>query len=553
MGTLEEKEAIAMLSLPIREVYLVEKSDGVHVIVYVDERQWSAELADELGGAGSPLQNNLLQWIKAKYPHLKIVAIKIVIGSMVVGTVALAPTLDTAVEAAGASILQSVPMEIVVNGKKLVQKDPPYVIANRTLIPIRDIAEALGATVLWDGVKRTVEVRLGDRHIVLPLDSKTVYVNGKAVQSELHTQILRERTYVPLRLVSEQLGATVQWQQATQTVTIQRNEAVQAFLVDEIHAYTVVDYVGDPTALRALQSSGARITSMSTFAHQVQADGTVTAPFGVNVDALEYAKSIGLPNHMLIYNMHGGSFSAAVAHQVLSDAQAQEKLIDEILFYVAHYGYDGVEIDFEGIGSADRAYFTAFLQALKDKLTPLHLPLIVAVPAKTWDDPKNSWSGGYDFAEIGSIADRVMVMAYDEHWSGGPAGPVSSLPWYEKVAAYVAKTIPKDKVYMGIPLYGYDWPTTGKARALLPVGIEKIIAQYGGTAVYDAKSATPKYEYTDAKGIAHVIWFEDNASIAKKIEVVQRHGFKGVGLWRLGYEKQELWQVLQPRQGKDRA
>ncbi len=534
-----------MFSLPIREVTILEHHDHVDLIVYLDERYWSYELADELGAEGSNLQNSLLSWVTTKYPNIKIRTIKILVGSMVVGTIMLAPHHPTEVQAAG--VMQAIQLNVEVNGKKLRLQDRPYVISERTLIPVRDIAEAMGAQVIWDGSKKEVTVQLGDTKLLLKVGSTTVYVNGKSIQSDVKTQIINSRTYVPLRLISEQLGATVNWYQASKTITIDKAIASQT-LLDEIHAYTVVNYTGDPTALRSLHSSGSQISSTSTFAHQVQADGTITAPYGVNLAALEYAKELGIPNYMLIHNFHDGTFTKGVLHQVLRDEEIRNKLIDEILVNINYYGYDGVEVDFEGIEGNDRAEFTRFLEDLKKNLVAENLTLMIAVPAKTWDDPKNSWSGGYDYKAIGKIVDRVMIMSYDEHWSGGPAGPVSSLPWFKKVAAFADETIPKEKVLMGIPIYGYDWPESGKARALLPIAIEKLMQQYGGQIELDPISSSPFYRYTDAKGVKHVVWFEDNDSISKKVQVVEQYGFKGIGLWRLGYETQDLWHVIKVRE-----
>ncbi len=536
-----------MNTLPIREVYLIKKDVHYDLIIYLDMRYGSIEMADELGRENSGLQKQLVEWVLHKYPKVKIHTIKVMLGTIVVGSMVLAPYVPSQVEAAAKSQMRMMSIDILINSKKLELKDRPFVISERTMIPIRDIAEALGATVTWDGKRNEVTVQLGDTRILLKIGSNTVYVNGTAKQSEIMTQIINARTYVPLRLVSEQLGAAVTWHQSTQTITIDKQIVQHALFVDAIHSYTPVDYKGDPTPYRSLQNSGLQVTSISTFAHQVQADGTIQAPYGVNQSALDFAENIGLPNYMLIHNLHGSTFTKEVLRKVLPDQAARSKLIDEILLNIERYNYDGVEVDFEGIGSEDRGHFTTFLQELKEALASLDLTLMIAVPAKVWDDPKNSWSGGYDYAAIGEIVDGVMIMSYDEHWSGGPPGPVSSLPWYKQVAAYVERTIPKEKVLMGIPLYGYDWPESGKTRALFPVGIESIIAKYGGMAQLDPVSETPFYRYTDDKGIKHQIWFEDNESIAKKIKVVQEYGFKGVGLWRLGFEKQELWHVLQAR------
>ena len=67
---------------------------------------------------------------------------------------------------------------------------------------------------------------------------------------------------------------------------------------------------------------------------------------------------------------------------------------------------------------------------------------------------------------ISKIADRVLVMAYDQHWSTSKPGPVASLTWCREVAAYASKNIPKSKLIMGLPLYGREWGDQGYSRSI---------------------------------------------------------------------------------------
>lgn len=532
----------------IHRLTIVEKPEGYELVVYLDPQLWSVEMADELGSENSSFYKSLFSLIKEKYPKVKIATVKIVVGTMVVGTIFLNTNNTEPVQAQ--SIMQMMPIDVYVNGKMLNLTDYPFVVKQRTLIPIRDIAEALGATVTWNQERQEVTVELEDKRMLLKIGSPTIIVNEVAIASEISPQIINSRTYVPLRVVSEQLGAQVQWHQNSRTITIDREVAEQATLLEHIHAYTTVDYTNDPTPYRALQVSGNQVSSISTFAHQVQSDGTIHMPYGVNMQALDFAKTTGLPNYMLIHNLHGGTFTRDVIHSVLSNPNYMDNLVDEVLYYIDLYEYDGVEVDFESVPAIDRDNLTTFLQKLRDKLEPEGYTLMITVPAKTYDNPKDNWNGAYDYKAIGEIVDMIMIMSYDEHWSGGSAGPISSLPWFEKVAEYASKTIPKEKVLMGIPLYGYDWPQNEKARVLKQAGIENVRQKYNAIVQFDVKSSTPFYTYTDESGVRHEVWFEDNDSIAKKVEVVNKYGFKGVGLWRLGYEEPQLWQVLQIREDR---
>ena len=122
--------------------------------------------------------------------------------------------------------------------------------------------------------------------------------------------------------------------------------------------------------------------------------------------------------------------------------------------------FDGVQIDFEAVLKKDRGAFLVFLRDLRRSLAPEKI-LSVAVPAKRMyvDD-------AYDYELIAKIADRILVMAYDQHWSKSKPGPVASLNWCKEVADYASKNIPKKKLIMGLPLYGREWETDGPSRSV---------------------------------------------------------------------------------------
>lgn len=97
----------------------------------------------------------------------------------------------------------------------------PMIIDDRTMVPMRKIFETLGATIQWDEATSTVTAVKGDTTIVLKVGDSTAQKNGEQVQMEIPAQILNSRTMVPLRFVSEAMGATVNWDDSTKTVAIQ--------------------------------------------------------------------------------------------------------------------------------------------------------------------------------------------------------------------------------------------------------------------------------------------------------------------------------------------
>lgn len=79
---------------------------------------------------------------------------------------------------------------------------------------------------------------------------------------------------------------------------------------------------------------------------------------------------------------------------------------------------------------------------------------------KGWN---TGWHGSYDYSALSKYADYLMIMAYDEHYQGSPAGPVAGMEFVEESIKYALKHVPKEKIVLGVPFFGRVW---GPGRAL---------------------------------------------------------------------------------------
>ncbi|WP_025027117.1 stalk domain-containing protein [Caldalkalibacillus mannanilyticus] len=109
---------------------------------------------------------------------------------------------------------------VVLDGDYLVFDQPAIIKNNSTMVPLRAIFEELGATIEWNAAEKTVVAVKDDRHISLKIGDSTAMINGEKIQLSTPAQIIGGRTLVPLRFVSEALGAKVSWDGATKTVYI---------------------------------------------------------------------------------------------------------------------------------------------------------------------------------------------------------------------------------------------------------------------------------------------------------------------------------------------
>lgn len=111
-------------------------------------------------------------------------------------------------------------ISVRINGEPLSFDVPPQLINDRTMVPLRTIFEALGAQVDWNSTTRTVTATRGDTVVVSTIGSKTMYINGSARTMDVAPVIVNDRTLVPARFVAEAFDCYVEWEGSTRTVYI---------------------------------------------------------------------------------------------------------------------------------------------------------------------------------------------------------------------------------------------------------------------------------------------------------------------------------------------
>jgi hypothetical protein len=257
--------------------------------------------------------------------------------------------------------------------------------------------------------------------------------------------------------------------------------------------------------------------------------------FGAEIDS--YGRLTGVPDHRKVGRFPGRLHLALVcnsrglAHFVMeSGSPARRRLVADIL--EASGNFDGLQIDFELIPARDGANFISFLaevrEGLGDKLFSVALPARRRAIA---DDV-------FDYEKIAPLADRVFVMAYDEHWSGSEPGPVASLDWCRSVADYALKTVGPDKLVMGLPFYGRAWGDSNPSRAFFHSGIERIKGENDVDRV-TRENGVPTFSYETT--IKVTVYYEDVYSLNLRGSMYRDMGVAAVGFWALGQEDPGVW------------
>ena len=282
--------------------------------------------------------------------------------------------------------------------------------------------------------------------------------------------------------------------------------------------------------------------------------------YGINVEGglvdLDDAQLIALAEeygtkplmHLSTLTEEGG-FSNTRASLVFNDAQIQERLIEEIIALMQNKGYQGLDVDFEFIYPEERYDYIAFLQNLRLRLNALGYPLFSALAPKTSDTQSGVLYEGHDYAGIGASANGVLLMTYEWGYTFGPPLAVAPLPNVRRVVEYALTRISKDKLFLGIPTYGYDWTLPYErgnpgAPSLSPVEAVNLAREFGAEIQYDTQAQSPWFRYTDTQGRLHEVWFEDARSIQAKLGLANELGLRGLGYWNSMREFPQNWVVL---------
>lgn len=234
-----------------------------------------------------------------------------------------------------------------------------------------------------------------------------------------------------------------------------------------------------------------------------------------------------------------------------------ESLSTQIADYVEEYNLDGVNVDIENVTQDQRDAYTQFVRLLREKI-PSHKEVSVAVAANP-NDWQTGWHGSYDYAALAQYADHLLIMAYDEHYEGGEAGPVASVGFVERSIRYALSKTTADKIVVGVPFYGRVWSLDNNrivGKGTSTKTIHQILENCEATVTYDQDSQSVKAEFvitetsgtfTVGSGVVlqpgrYVAWFENDRSYQAKLSLIEKYNLKGAGAWSLGQEDTSIWE-----------
>lgn len=290
---------------------------------------------------------------------------------------------------------------------------------------------------------------------------------------------------------------------------------------------------GDDTSLASLQRHAASldwvVPATVTLSGPDQALKVLDDPkFDRTVAAVRNPPKI-LP---MVQNFTDDKWDGAGTAAVLHDPAASKALALRLGATVLRGRYAGVVMDLESLPASAMRDYVRFLKYLRVAL-PAGSQIAVTAPAEDENWPLHA---------IAAVSDRLIYMAYDQHWEGGTAGPIAAQDWFVRTVLNARKAVGADKLVVALGSYAYDWH--GDDTDALSIE-EAWLAAHDSSAnvTFDSASGNAGFAY-DEDGKHHSIWMLDAAASWNQLQALKRIGIDDVALWRLGMEDPGFWDDL---------
>jgi spore germination protein YaaH len=327
---------------------------------------------------------------------------------------------------------------------------------------------------------------------------------------------------------------------------------------------SAVTCVAQPKALFYMTDSPNSVKSFIEHADKIDilvpawygVDGNGLMWGGPNPQVLEVARQHHVPVMPIV-----ATTVQAELHKLFATAEARNAFVESLLRECKRNGYSGFQIDFENVLWTDRDLLSNLVAETATALHKAGLQLTIATVPNGPGGPGDSryshwlyanWRGAYDLKALAQTVDLICLMTYDQNTRWTAPGPVAGYPWTAQQLEYALSWVPKEKLSLGIPVYGYHWfaGDPGKEEKPNPTAeyvgheeVEEYLAAYHPHPEWDSFDRTAWfYFYKD--DTREWVFYTDKRGFEERLNLVRDRNLQGFCSWVLGTEDPEIWTVL---------
>lgn len=313
----------------------------------------------------------------------------------------------------------------------------------------------------------------------------------------------------------------------------------------------------DPNSMRSFIAHADKIDLIVPAWYSVDSTGLVSG--GPNPLVLDTARHHHVPVMPLVADE---GFVQEDFHKLLANPPAYRQMFDQLIRTSKENSYRGIQFDFENVSWTDRDSLSAMVREAADAFHAQHLEISIATvpnaPGAAGESGFSAWlyenwRGAYDLKAIGQSVDSLCLMTYDQHTRFTAPGPVAGWHWTIRNLDYATQLVPREKILLGIPLYGYRWfagtpvkpadkPNPSAEYISTPDALD-LARAYGGHIAWDSDDHTAWfYFYRD--DMREWIFFTDPRAFRERYVLASEHGLGGFCSWVLGAEDPGIWDAL---------
>ena len=351
---------------------------------------------------------------------------------------------------------------------------------------------------------------------VVTLDGYIGYLPNRRLENVQDTEVTREFQEQEYSSIRRENKVQLVWHQID-------NQDANAYLMEDISDMTGVNVIS-PTWFSVTDNEG-NIASLAS------------------EEYVKQAHDAGLEIWGLVSN-----FSAYVdTTTLLSSTKARRKMVNYLTEEAVRLGIEGINLDFEYIREECGYSYVQFVRELSIACRKNQLVFSIDIPVPM------DFNRHFNRKELGTVADYLIIMGYDEHYVGSEyAGSVASITFEENGIAGTLEEVPAEKIISGVPFYTRIWYTVTNADGSTSVNseaigmntVERTLETYGVTPVWNEETAQYYAAWTTEDGVLCEIWIEEEESLARKARLVNKYGLGGIAAWVLGFERSSVWSVL---------
>lgn len=317
---------------------------------------------------------------------------------------------------------------------------------------------------------------------------------------------------------------------------------------------SVNGYVYPSVDLTVLRRTLPYLTYISVFTYGIRDNGELIAPAADDSEIIAMAKEYKTVPLMMLTSLNSeGKFSNELAAKILSDEVLSENLARSAVGVMRERGYGGIDVDFEYVPGEYAEAYGKFIGMLR-RYAGENVPVFVSLAPKYSSDMTGLLYAGHDYSLLGAAADHLLLMTYEWGYTYGPPMAVSPVNEVRSVVEYAISEIPSEKLYLGIPNYGYDWKLPyvrgeSRARSLSNTEAVELAGEKYAEIRFDERSQAPTFNYFDrpeiyADATQHEVWFENASSYDSLLRLISEYSLSGCGIWNVMRYCPAIWLVL---------